>query len=304
MSKQLISVCICTYQRPALLGELLKALAAQQIGDFTHEIVVVDNDATGSARNVVDNFREQHPELSCKYDIQPEKNIALTRNRTLALAEGDWIAFIDDDEIPVNDWLVRLRNTADAYQSRMVFAPVVPKYLPGTADWVIKGKFFERPRYRTGTSIPCDNARTGNALVDAKLLRQFSPVFDPALGLSGGEDSALFDSLYQQGQRFVWCDEAAVMEEVPLDRANLRWLITRSLRTSQGYARRVIHSHSIFSISILFGKGVLGVLLGMFLFLIFIPFGKPNSYKYLRRAAEGVGKLSVIFGFNQIQEYR
>ena len=35
-----------------------------------------------------------------KYCVEPRQNIALARNKALQNAEGDLIAFIDDDEFP------------------------------------------------------------------------------------------------------------------------------------------------------------------------------------------------------------
>ena len=72
------------------------------------EIVVVDNDAAGSARTTVDQYRERVTAYPIHYDIQPARNIALTRNRTVELATAEWLAFIDDDERAPHRWLSQL----------------------------------------------------------------------------------------------------------------------------------------------------------------------------------------------------
>src|SRR5947199_8829379 len=52
-----ISVCICTYKRPALLRRLLEELGRQETGGlFTFSIIVADNDASRSADAVVSRF--------------------------------------------------------------------------------------------------------------------------------------------------------------------------------------------------------------------------------------------------------
>ena len=91
-----VSVCIATYRRPDRLRTLLADLAAQQLTPF--EIIVVDNDAAASAREVVRERQKLGASCPVHYDVQPEKNISLTRNRTVALASGEWLAFVDDDE--------------------------------------------------------------------------------------------------------------------------------------------------------------------------------------------------------------
>ena len=79
-----ISLCIATYRRPDRLAALLDDLVAQH--ELPHDVVVVDNDASGSAREVVERRRTLGAPFPIRYDIQPEKNISLTRNRSVALA--------------------------------------------------------------------------------------------------------------------------------------------------------------------------------------------------------------------------
>src|SRR5262245_27999164 len=57
-----ISVCVCTFKRPALVADLLRALLRQATeAKFTYSIVVVDNDFQGSARETVGRFQREHP---------------------------------------------------------------------------------------------------------------------------------------------------------------------------------------------------------------------------------------------------
>ena len=60
--------------------------------------------------------------------------------------------------------------------------------------------------------------------------------FDPALALSGGEDTEFFAHLASQGAVMVWCDEAIATEPVPQDRLNLRWLLRRNYRVGINYS--------------------------------------------------------------------
>ena len=94
-----VSVCICTFRRPALLGNLLHKLVGQETqGLFTYSVVIADNDRAQSAKEIVAECATL--DLSVKYCHEPEQNIALARNRALENATGDFVAFIDDDEFP------------------------------------------------------------------------------------------------------------------------------------------------------------------------------------------------------------
>ncbi|TMQ30283.1 MAG: glycosyltransferase family 2 protein, partial [Nitrospirae bacterium] len=68
-----ISVCVCTYKRPAMLATLLHALRLQDTGGaFTYSVVVVDNDHTASAEETVrELLRHSSPPMS--YHVEPEQ---------------------------------------------------------------------------------------------------------------------------------------------------------------------------------------------------------------------------------------
>src|SRR5690349_18827718 len=91
-----VDVCVATYKRPRLLEKLLSDLRQQQLptGVAVH-VIVVDNDVEESARAVVAGF--QGSSMSLEYISEPKRNIALARNRALECAQGDLVAFIDDD---------------------------------------------------------------------------------------------------------------------------------------------------------------------------------------------------------------
>ena len=100
-----IDVCVCTYKRTRYLAYLLERLSAVDTGDlFTYSIVVVDNDRSRSAEPVVASF-EEVSSLYVQYLVEPRQNIALARNMAVRTGRGEFIAFIDDDEYPAEDWL-------------------------------------------------------------------------------------------------------------------------------------------------------------------------------------------------------
>src|SRR6516165_2092579 len=103
-----ISVCICTYKRHALLERLLRDVVKQETeGEFGYSIVVADNDRDESASWVTHRVALTSP-VAIRYCVEPRQNIAMARNMALANASGDFIAFLDDDELPPRDWLLSL----------------------------------------------------------------------------------------------------------------------------------------------------------------------------------------------------
>lgn len=86
------SVILSTFNRPELLVHALQSLKAQLFTDF--EVVVV-NDAGCGVEHVIDQF-----DLSTTY-VRLARNggLSAARNAALALAQGDFVVYLDDDDI-------------------------------------------------------------------------------------------------------------------------------------------------------------------------------------------------------------
>ncbi|HMJ65313.1 MAG TPA: glycosyltransferase family 2 protein [Candidatus Binatia bacterium] len=223
-----ISVCVCTYQRPVWLRELLRDLGKQQSKDqFTFEVIVVDNDAACSAREVVAEAGATLP-MKITYCEEPRRSISFARNKTIAHASGDFIAFIDDDEFPESDWLFKLFEACTTRSVAGVLGPVRPRFESGTPTWVKKGGFYDRPEHETGFVMPWTECRTGNVLFDRKIIAGLDPVFSPEFG-TGGSDVDFFRRMTAAGHKFIWCNEAIVHEIVPPNRWKRSVLIRRAL---------------------------------------------------------------------------
>src|SRR5690606_7454807 len=54
--------------------------------------------------------------------------------------------------------------------------------------------------------------------------------FDERYGLTGGEDTQLFERLRRSGAELRWSEEAVVYETVPASRVDRRWLVRRQYR--------------------------------------------------------------------------
>lgn len=296
-----ITLCIATYRRPVQLAALLSDVAHQV--RHPDEVVVVDNDAAGSARLIVDRWRRESLPFSVRYEIQPVQNIAMTRNRTVELASGDWLAFIDDDERAPRHWLLRLMITALRLDADGVLGPVIPLVPRNAPGWIRRGRFYDWARMRTGTRIPLNRLRFGNVLLRASLVRNCTPSpFDPAYGLTGGEDGDLLARLVQNGARIVWCDEAFVDEPIEPSRLRLAWLLRRSLRGGQDFARHALAGRygpaTLSRRLLLFVRSCAQMPLAAALALICLPLGSHRSAYWLLKASANLGKLSILWGWH------
>lgn len=224
-----VAVCIPTYRRPEFLADLLQSLTAMETDGLDVRVVVVDNDAAGSAEPVVRRFAGRLPRLA--YAVEPSKGLAAVRNRLVAIASKlgvDYVAFVDDDELVEPDWLQNLVQTARQYGADAVAGWVRMEYEEGVPSWIATGGFFDHPRYTTGAKVR--HTGIGNVLVDHAWLSRLEGPFDRRFDRTGGEDNHLLQRLFHLGAKMVWCDEAVVHERVPPSRASARWLLRRAFR--------------------------------------------------------------------------
>ncbi len=295
-----ISLCIATYRRAERLEALLDDLVKQCHAPL--EVVVVDNDGAGSARAVVERRRASGAPFPIHYDIQPVKNISLTRNRTVALASGNWIAFIDDDERAPVTWLQQLAETVVRFKADGALGPVEPVIPAEAPAWIRRGRFYHWARMKTGTLIPVNKLRFGNVLLRTALLRDTPAPFDPNYGLTGGEDGDLLGRLAQRGARLVWCDEAIVYEPVEPARLSLRWLLLRALRGGQDFARHRLTGRfgpmSSMGRARLFLRALAQSALAAGFALVSWPRGRHHAVYWLLKASANVGKMSIFVGWH------
>lgn len=299
-----VSVCIATFRRPEKLSRLLDDLTRQDWRP--EEVVVVDNDVNGSAGPVIEARRRAGFPCALIHGLQPRQNISLTRNRTVELASGEWLAFIDDDERAPRTWLRRLMECRERTVADGVLGPVLPTLPADAPAWIRRGSFHHWPRMPTGTRVPANRLRFGNVLLSRRLLAQQAGPFDPACGLTGGEDGDLLNRLRLAGAKLVWCDEASVIEPVDPSRTRLGWLWRRALRGGQDHARHLLRgrygTHGTFGRALYFLRAGIQALLAAGLALATMGASRHQGIHWLLRVSANLGKLSVLAGFHH-QEY-
>jgi glycosyltransferase involved in cell wall biosynthesis len=226
-----IDICIITYRRPEGLQRLLGGIQQQRMHEPFPDVrvVVVDNDPEARARSVCDAARAWL-DFELVYEVEKRRGIPQARNAALALALGraDFVAFIDDDEVPEPDWLAELCDVQRIHEADAVSGPVRPLFDSPPPAWITRGGFFDRSRFETGTRLLC--GYTNNLLVSTRALASLDRLFDERMALTGSSDTELFERFARRGHRIVWADAARVVEWVPQSRVNLRWLLQRSFR--------------------------------------------------------------------------
>ncbi len=300
-----VSICIATYMRPAGLSRLLASLCDlefRRCDNLDLRIVVIDNDSRGSARPVVEAFarRVKRPVVYC---VEPRRGIPFARNRAVSLSAGsDLVAFIDDDEIADVAWLDNLLLALRTLQADLVEGPVIPVFESRPPRWILDGRFFERPRRKTGTALK--TASTSNVLVKRCVLDGIHGPFDERLALHGGTDTLLSMQLIRRGARATWCHEAIVQEVIPPSRVTRRWILQRAFREGNGQSLvELFLEPTIHRRCIRFGKACARIVQGLLELPASLIGGQGQFMRSCCRIALGTGMVAGVVGY-MYEEYR
>jgi glycosyltransferase involved in cell wall biosynthesis len=250
-----VSIVVPTFRRPTLLREcLLSCLKQIDVDLLSVEVLVVDNSPESSAAAVVNEIASAAARC-VRYVHEPTPGISSARNAGLCHARGEFIAFIDDDEIATERWLAHLLTTQSNFNADVVFGPVLP-LIPASADEFckssLKALLTHSTNHPTGTEVASTllvpfwarggrkaypRLASGNVLIWGRSPKVEGLRFDPRLGRTGGEDDLYFNQLSTDGAHFVWCAEAVTWEYVPKERLDLRYAIVRAFSGGQGVSR-------------------------------------------------------------------
>lgn len=209
MTPPVISVVVCTRNRRALLSRTIESLAAlETTGLPGHEIVVIDDGSTDDTETLVRVFAGRAV-TTLRYVRQQGGGIARARNRGIAEARGEWIAFIDDDERASSGWLASLYRTALDTGTDIIGGPVLLE-LPPSAPIVPRGTVRKLLGENPGMARPRNSRNLlylrpvmnlpggGNVLIRRRVFEQTGG-FDPAR--IRGEDMDMFRRALRAGYR-------------------------------------------------------------------------------------------------------
>lgn len=294
-----ISICIPTYNRPVGLSNLLTSLTEIT---FTRcerpelEVVVIDNYVIGNANDICKQF-ESIPFVPLIFRTENKRGISFARNKAIesVSVDTDFIAFLDDDEIPEPNWLDELLYTSAQCNADIVNGVIVPSFSTPLPDWIQKGGFFDRERFPTGQII--FEARTGNSLIKRNLFCKLGG-FDHRFALTGGEDTHFSMKAFRAGHKIVASDESIVYESIPASKMSPKWLLMRAYRIGNTFIRSNTYIYTSKSLHIFWAIRALSRIAHGILRAPFgVIFGKAYFVKSLQSIFNGAGMLSGISGY-------
>ena len=295
-----IIIGICTHNRNRTLDICLEKINTMCLpANATLELVVIDNYGNANAQSVIDKF--QNNKYKINYFATKTNSIAESRNYCLEKcleANPDYIAFIDDDEYPNNNWLNTFYNYINETDADILTGPVISKFVDNDLNEIeipkhLRKNFLFNLHKKRETGDICTTCATNNVFINAKILKETPVFFDENFNKMSGEDLDFFTRLAQKGHKILWCKEASVNEFVPPNRCTLKYILKRNF--NNGYLR-IFMKKKYKNINI---KNHINTLINILIFTLTLPFsillGKTQFINNLGLCAFNIGALRSSF---------
>lgn len=94
MKQPLVSVVIPTFNRGKYIADTIKSVIDQMYRNF--EIVIIDDCSTDNTKEVINSLCCQNVRYFC---LERNSGAQVARNRGIKEAKGEWIAFLDSDDL-------------------------------------------------------------------------------------------------------------------------------------------------------------------------------------------------------------
>ena len=232
----LFSVIIPTYNRLDHLRSAIGTVLRQTYEPL--ELIVVDNNCTDGTGSAVRELARD--ERRVRYVCETVQGLNPARNRGLAEARGEFVAYLDDDELAPTGWLHNLWKCYQETDADGVGGGYKPLWEGVPPPWLAKSECSKEaigvmtcgPQRR-----PIEWLLGGNCSYRRKALEQVGGFGDfvgyrGGRSLADGADVAVGDRLRQAGRGLWYEPEACVFHKMPVSRQNLGLVLRRTFWSS------------------------------------------------------------------------
>src|SRR5699024_11130650 len=112
-----VSVIIPVYNSEFFLEEAVQSVLDQTLTDF--EVILVNDKSTDNSGSICDSLARKDTRIRVNH-LEENKGICGDRNAGLRMAQGEYVAFCDNDDHFTNDLLEDNYNLAKEYNCDMV----------------------------------------------------------------------------------------------------------------------------------------------------------------------------------------
>jgi len=240
------SIIVCTYNRADVVCDTLAGLQHLELPkEGIVEVIVVDNASTDHTREVCETGCQQLS-LPARYIYEGTPGVSAARNRAIAEARGEVLAFLDDDAVSEPGWLNGILAVYDQYPNAdCVGGRIVLDWKTPPPPWWNANMDHHLSALDLGPDViqlhyP-DYPYGANMSFRRRVFAR-GGAFDSALGrrgkvLEGGAETAMCMAVEQAGGELYYTPHATVHHRADDSRAQADYLLKKSYRHGRSRAR-------------------------------------------------------------------
>ena len=248
-----LSILVCTYNRKDFLQLCLDSIIEQTkyYSEKEIEIIVIDNNSKDGTKNLVEQYKTITP---ITYYIEEEQGLSHARNAGINIANGNYIAFIDDDATINKNWLNSLLTGIKTIKADGFGGPIYPRFESECPSWIDKRYFFREFKSIDGYLNPLvarGGFSGGNMCIHKSIFKKIG-VFNVNLGMKGnklglGEESELFYRLFTslKGNRLYNITEMSITHFEASFKFEKQYLKERIILSGKQFAYQNIKENNI-----------------------------------------------------------
>ena len=243
-----VSAVICSYNRARFVVKAVESIFGQGYDSSQLEVIVVDNNSTDNTVELLEAFKTSHPQLNFSYYVEHQQGVAFTRNRCAREAQGEIIAYLDDDSEAQPNWLNTIVPFFDAHPDvYSVGGLITPRFLTGIPDWYSRyfnglvGSFDQGPAVKqlTGERYPC-----GANMAFRKEVFEKVGYFNTLLGRSGkgllaNEEKDIYKRILAAGYKVYYLPTMSVLHAVEANKFDKNYVHRHSMGIGGGERLRL-----------------------------------------------------------------
>jgi glycosyltransferase involved in cell wall biosynthesis len=236
-----ISVAICTYNRIDLLGGAISSLCQQSLPVSRFEIIIVDNGSTDNTVELVRDYQTKYPDHTIHLLCESQQGLGYARNRALEQAQGQYIAYLDDDAQVEPCWLAQALLILNE-QTEVIIClggPIFPFYTMRKPAW-FKDAYESRSWGAKERFLQAGESFSGSNMIwhRAKILALGG--FNERVGLKGrklslGEETDAFVKAWHHFEEpIMWYDPTLIVKHlVPAFKMKVSYRLKRAFVAGQ-----------------------------------------------------------------------
>ncbi len=241
-----ISVILTTRDGATTLPKTLASLGRALANSPESEVLLVDNGSRDETPEFLNRFRDEHG-ATVIFEEKPGKSFGL--NAAIDIAQGDLLAFVDDDVDLAPDWLNAFASAARKHPEAVVFiGQIRPDWAVNPSKWQVfltdKGRSYgctpldmpegpARPTLLKGGNFALRRLALGDQRFDTEECN-----YDGSAASVGGEDTSLAIKLGNSEGACIYVPKAVGKHWVPKGEMSINRIAARYWRIGRAIGNR------------------------------------------------------------------